>query len=64
MELKLMSVKETAQLLDLHPFSLRRLEERGELVPLQKVGERRVYSRVDVERVAKERQAAKTAVRG
>lgn len=57
--MKLMSVKEAAQTLDIHPFSLRRLEARGELLPLQRVGERRVYLRDDVERVARERAAAK-----
>ena len=56
---RLMSVKETSQALDVHPFSLRRFEARGELLPLQRVGERRVYLRDDVETFAQKRAAAK-----
>ena len=55
--MELLSVKQTAQRLDIHPYSLRRLEARGELLPVQRVGERRVYLRDDVEKVAQFRQA-------
>lgn len=61
--MELLSVKQAAQTLDIHPFSLRRLEARGELKPLQRVGERRVYLRKDVERVAEARKRKQEAGR-
>ena len=61
---QLMSVKEVSQALNVHPFSLRRFESRGELLPLQRVGERRVYLRDDVVKFAEKRAAAKVKVAG
>ncbi len=57
MKKDLLSVTDAAIELRIHPFSLRRLEERGELVPLCRIGGRRVYTREAVERFKAARSA-------
>ncbi len=45
---ELLSSMDAAILLGCHPFTVRRLEQRGQLLPLCRVGGRRVYAREDV----------------
>ena len=47
-ETKLLSCMDAAIELHCHPFSLRRFESRGQLLPLCRVGGRRIYRREDV----------------
>ena len=42
---ELLSCMDAAVLIGCHPFSLRRYEEKGQLLPLTRVGGRRVYER-------------------